>query len=56
MAWQAIALTTDYATERRQYGVPVGSFQAVQHLLADALVADDEPGDADEQEEIRDAA
>jgi alkylation response protein AidB-like acyl-CoA dehydrogenase len=25
-----------YAAERRQYGVPVGSFQAVQHLLAEA--------------------
>jgi len=35
----AIALTTDYAKDRRQYGVAVGSFQAVQHLLADALVA-----------------
>jgi alkylation response protein AidB-like acyl-CoA dehydrogenase len=29
-------LTVAYATERRQYGVPVGSFQAVQHLLAEA--------------------
>jgi alkylation response protein AidB-like acyl-CoA dehydrogenase len=29
-------LTVSYAAERRQYGVPVGSFQAVQHLLADA--------------------
>lgn len=35
----AVALARDYATERRQYGVPVGSFQAVQHMLADALVA-----------------
>jgi alkylation response protein AidB-like acyl-CoA dehydrogenase len=35
----AVTLATDYAKERRQYGVPVGSFQAVQHLLADALVA-----------------
>jgi alkylation response protein AidB-like acyl-CoA dehydrogenase len=30
--------TTEYAKERRQYGVPVGSFQAVQHLLAEARV------------------
>ena len=25
-----------YAVERKQYGVPIGSFQAVQHLLAEA--------------------
>jgi alkylation response protein AidB-like acyl-CoA dehydrogenase len=35
----AVDLAAGYATERRQYGVPVGSFQAVQHLLADAFVA-----------------
>jgi hypothetical protein len=35
----ALVLTTDYARERRQYGTPIGSFQAVQHLLADAFVA-----------------
>src|SRR5207247_4955567 len=29
-------LTVGYASERRQFGVPVGSFQAVQHLLAEA--------------------
>jgi hypothetical protein len=35
----ALAVTTAYARERRQYGAPIGSFQAVQHLLADAFVA-----------------
>jgi alkylation response protein AidB-like acyl-CoA dehydrogenase len=35
----AVALATGYAKDRRQYGAPIGSFQAVQHLLADALVA-----------------
>jgi alkylation response protein AidB-like acyl-CoA dehydrogenase len=29
-------VTVAYAAERRQYGVPVGSFQAVQHLVAEA--------------------
>jgi Acyl-CoA dehydrogenase, C-terminal domain len=29
-------VTVAYAAEREQYGVAVGSFQAVQHLLADA--------------------
>jgi alkylation response protein AidB-like acyl-CoA dehydrogenase len=35
----AVTLATTYAADRRQYGVPVGSFQAVHHLLADAFVA-----------------
>jgi alkylation response protein AidB-like acyl-CoA dehydrogenase len=35
----AVALACDYAKARRQYGTAIGSFQAVQHLLADALVA-----------------
>jgi alkylation response protein AidB-like acyl-CoA dehydrogenase len=35
----AVKVACEYARERRQYGVPVGSFQAVQHLLADAFVA-----------------
>lgn len=32
-------LAVDYARTRRQYGAPIGSYQAVQHLLADAQVA-----------------
>ena len=35
----AVELGCEYAKERRQYGTPIGSFQAVQHLLADAFVA-----------------
>jgi alkylation response protein AidB-like acyl-CoA dehydrogenase len=33
-----IDVSVAYARERQQYGVPIGSFQAVQHLLADARV------------------
>lgn len=33
-----VRLSVEYARERRQYGREVGSFQAVQHLLADATV------------------
>jgi hypothetical protein len=32
-------LTTDYARTRHQFGVPIGSFQAVKHQCADALLA-----------------
>jgi alkylation response protein AidB-like acyl-CoA dehydrogenase len=35
----ALALATEYAKERKQYGAAIGTFQAVQHLLADAHVA-----------------
>jgi alkylation response protein AidB-like acyl-CoA dehydrogenase len=35
----AVRLSCEYASARHQYGVAVGSFQAVQHLLADAHVA-----------------
>jgi alkylation response protein AidB-like acyl-CoA dehydrogenase len=35
----AVRLSTEYASARKQYGTAIGSFQAVQHLLADAFVA-----------------
>ena len=35
----ALGLATEYAKERKQYGAAIGSFQAVQHMLADAHVA-----------------
>jgi alkylation response protein AidB-like acyl-CoA dehydrogenase len=35
----ALDLATEYAKERKQYGATIGSFQAVQHMLADAHVA-----------------
>ena len=34
----AVRLATEYAHGRSQYGRTIGSFQAVQHLLADAFV------------------
>ena len=32
-------LTVAYVNERQQFGVPIGSFQAVKHHLANALLA-----------------
>ncbi len=34
-----LALAADYVKERRQFGVAIGTFQAVKHQLADALLA-----------------
>lgn len=34
----AIKLATDYAGVRAQYGAAIGSFQAIQHMLAEAFV------------------
>jgi len=33
----AVQLASAYASERHQYGAAIGSFQAIQHLLADAF-------------------
>ena len=38
LARRMIELATDYAKGRRQFGQPIGSFQAVKHLLANAQV------------------
>jgi alkylation response protein AidB-like acyl-CoA dehydrogenase len=36
LAARMITMTVDYVKERHQFGVPVGSYQAVKHLLANA--------------------
>jgi len=35
---RALEITAEYARERIQFGVPIGSFQAVQHRCADCLI------------------
>ena len=39
LAQAMLDLTVGYVKERHQFGVPIGSFQAVKHHLADALKA-----------------
>lgn len=38
LADRMLAMTVAYAKTRHQFGVPIGSYQAVKHHLADALV------------------
>ena len=38
LADRMIEMAADYARQRHQFGQPIGSFQAVKHLLADALL------------------
>ncbi|MCU1460529.1 MAG: acyl-CoA dehydrogenase [Acidimicrobiales bacterium] len=38
LADRMLELAAEYAKQRHQFGVPIGSFQAVKHKLADALV------------------
>ena len=35
---RALRITADHVTQREQFGVPIGSFQAVQHRGADAFI------------------
>jgi alkylation response protein AidB-like acyl-CoA dehydrogenase len=39
VASRALETARAYALEREQFGVPIGSFQAIKHLLADRYVA-----------------
>jgi len=39
LAQRMLDMTAEYVRERRQFGVPIGSFQAVKHHLANARIA-----------------
>jgi alkylation response protein AidB-like acyl-CoA dehydrogenase len=39
VADRLVELAVSYATERHQFGAPIGSFQAVKHMLANVKVA-----------------
>jgi alkylation response protein AidB-like acyl-CoA dehydrogenase len=39
LATRVLEMTVGYVAARRQFGVPVGSFQAIKHALATAMLA-----------------
>jgi alkylation response protein AidB-like acyl-CoA dehydrogenase len=39
LARRMLAMTVEYVGERKQFGAPIGSFQAVKHHLADVRIA-----------------
>jgi alkylation response protein AidB-like acyl-CoA dehydrogenase len=39
VAERCLEIAVDYAKEREQFGRPIGSFQAVKHMLAEAMAA-----------------
>ena len=39
LARRMLDLTTGYVSQRKQFGVPIGSFQAIKHHLADVALA-----------------
>lgn len=41
LARHLLDITVTYVSDRRQFGVPVGSFQAIKHKLADVAIAVD---------------
>jgi hypothetical protein len=44
LARRAVSMAAEYARERRQFGRPIGSFQALQHKLADLWVLEQSLG------------
>lgn len=41
LAERALEMTVDYARERKQFGQPIGAFQAISHALVDCAIAVD---------------
>ncbi len=39
LARRMLAMTVEYVSERKQFGAPIGSFQAIKHHLADVRIA-----------------